>query len=1682
MREDVHKIIWVALVSLLCCQTAVAQEPQFFDENGCDYLIICAPDFEPAADALARWRELSGLRTKVVNTTDIGESAENLENYINQSQSWPTAPGFVILIGDAEYIPCFYILEHALNHQTKQGTGLVEGKIASDRYYGDIDDNGTAEIYVGRLPVNSLTEAQAAVNRIIDYERNPPDPATNPSYYNSTAIAGYFQDTDPVDGHADKRFARTADDVARYLENADGCTVSRIFNTGATVTPTNWYSGTSELYLFENDDSSGLPLPPDLLKPGFAWDGSETDISIAINNGVFFAAHRGYGSRLMRYSNGDTGYYGGWRYPDFLPGDAAALTNGPLLPIVFSPASQTAWFDNETDQFEYEYYDSGSFFTALRTLAGDESFSEQLMINPNGGAIAVFGPTRTSYSGHSDRLIWGWMDAIWPDFIEYHGGAYGGSTAIYQLGPIFEYGKEYMLSKFSYSKFSVMSSIDEFVLLGDPAMEIRTYSPRSLFAGYEPTISVGNQEDFAVSVLKGVVDAVGARVTISNPSVKGDYWSGLTDNSGEIVFSNLSASTPGIYSIVVCATNAMPYEGIITAVLWRKGYIKFERDRFSSPDTMTIEAGDIDLWGTGSLEVTIVSAGSDSEICTLYEKPFEPAIFSGSISTIEDSISVSDGFLQVAHGETITVLYYDSDDGNGDTAIAAAEAEIDCVGPVVSQVNFNTGAISSASITFSTDEPAQCTVLYGLADDELNDMAGEFTEFDSHSIELSPLIVDSTYFVKIFAKDIAGNVTVDDNGGEYFTFTIPNTVFFDDFPTGKLNAANWTQVGGAPTVDSVGMGEPSGQFSLRFNGDHIGGDTVISRVLDLSGATEVELRYSGQRTGGGESPEDGDDLIFDYLANDATWKQLQRLLGSKPDMTIFISVILTLPQDAHHDGFRLRIRNIASPGLYDDWFLDDISIQPVPPRPPIAYDGEDETIINGPVAIDMIAVDDGRPYLPGMLSYIVTELPLHGTISDTSSNMITTVPYTLLGNSKRVIYTPGPDFTGIDTFSFKADDGGIPTGGGESNEAAITIMTGIRINEYQVPTGTDDCYAYGAWETNNSEDHLKVGLRLNYNTPFFLSGMRFTNIEIPRKAIVLSAYLKIFSYDSEITNAVYANIRADDSDNATNFSIRHIYQAPKTSAKVTWDHSAPWDPDTWYTSGDISSVIQEVVDRPGWRAGNSMAVYYGTRADQGGYRYFSAFERGPSMAPKLVIKYLRPGPAIYVDDDATDIFGSGRINDPFRKLEEALDYATNHIDSIKELRVAQGVYTPADTMTDRTASFLIPSGLTLYGGFNGGDTDPLIRDPVNNLTILSGDLGGDDLPGFGNIGDNAYHVVKAIGCDSTTIIDGFTISGGNASGASPDNNGGGVYIYFGSPIISNCIINLNKAAVNGGGIYLDHGSPEVVDSIFSANHANTFGGGIFISDGSPKISRTEFRGNSATMSGGAIYLQYYAAPTMTNSLFESNSAIFGGGVFCSYYSVPEFINCTFGGNSAIAAGSAMYNDVDCTATITNCIIWNEIFDNAGSLSKVTFSNVMGGWPGTGNIDSDPLFSDTDKGDLRLAAGSPCIDSGDRFIDAGGPDLDGNLRSADSDDTGGWDGTIKGIDLDSDGAVNVTWTLIDMGAYELQPAGGTFDTFTLQAIDFIDTGPWSDLFSGWAGNWSDTTAPEIDQRFYRVFAE
>ena len=153
-----------------------------------------------------------------------------------------------------------------------------------------------------------------------------------------------------------------------------------------------------------------------------------------------------------------------------------------------------------------------------------------------------------------------------------------------------------------------------------------------------------------------------------------------------------------------------------------------------------------------------------------------------------------------------------------------------------------------------------------------------------------------------------------------------------------------------------------------------------------------------------------------------------------------------------------------------------------------------------------------------------------------------------------------------------------------------------------------------------------------------------------------------------------------------------------------------------------------------------------------------------------------------------------------------------------EIWVAAGTYNPSyeidggygDYSPDRHATFDIPSGVAVYGGFTGSEdeVDLSQRDWANNVTILSGDIDGNDAEG--DRSGNSYHVVSFYSVNQNTVLDGFTITGGNADGDDEASNGGGIFNDFsyandeipdGGVNIRNCIISGNSAANNGGGMY-----------------------------------------------------------------------------------------------------------------------------------------------------------------------------------------------------------------------------------------------------------------------------------------
>jgi len=287
-------------------------------------------------------------------------------------------------------------------------------------------------------------------------------------------------------------------------------------------------------------------------------------------------------------------------------------------------------------------------------------------------------------------------------------------------------------------------------------------------------------------------------------------------------------------------------------------------------------------------------------------------------------------------------------------------------------------------------------------------------------------------------------------------------------------------------------------------------------------------------------------------------------------------------------------------------------------------------------------------------------------------------------------------------------------------------------------------------------------------------------------------------------------------------------------------------------------------------------------------------------------------------------------------------------------------------------------------------------------------------------------------CESSNaVVHGFTIQNGWAY------DGGGIYCLSSGPTITGNVIKANTAQYNGGGIYCNQSShPWITNNFILDNDAGAGGGICCWTNCSPTITGNWIEGNSAVGDAGGICFYSSSWGLVSGNTIKLNTADRGGGIGCSgsspsiignriemnvaeswggggiacwwlsfpiidlntivgntslsdpgggvycHQSSPTLDINTFSGNVA-PYGGAIGCDYYASPAVTNCILWadsagtfQEIYLGLFATVTVDYSDVQGGWSGTGNINADPKFVLPGQGDYRLRWGSPCIDAGD----------------------------------------------------------------------------------------------------------
>ena len=306
--------------------------------------------------------------------------------------------------------------------------------------------------------------------------------------------------------------------------------------------------------------------------------------------------------------------------------------------------------------------------------------------------------------------------------------------------------------------------------------------------------------------------------------------------------------------------------------------------------------------------------------------------------------------------------------------------------------------------------------------------------------------------------------------------------------------------------------------------------------------------------------------------------------------------------------------------------------------------------------------------------------------------------------------------------------------------------------------------------------------------------------------------------------------------------------------------------------------------------------------------------------------------------------------------------------------VAKGIYRPSGEK-DLNASFVLKEGVKLYGGFKGDETSLEARRPDANVTVLTGDLDGDDkrdgngaTPKAGDIvGENSYTVVRSSKCTAAAVLDGFTVCGGIGEKGKVENHAGGMHNIESSPTITRCVFSGNKAVrymgsgagmcnSNGsnpvisyctfsgnmsepvkcaGGMYNGSSSPTVTHCAFSGNIG--YAGGMLNDGGNPVITQCNFSDNEAgpgRAHGGGMY-NGRGKPLVSHCIFSRNKTSIqfssGGGMHNAEKSEAVVTHCTFSENTALKGyGGGMFNMGTSRPTIAYCTFSeNNVGDGSG---------------------------------------------------------------------------------------------------------------------------------------------------------
>lgn len=490
-----------------------------------------------------------------------------------------------------------------------------------------------------------------------------------------------------------------------------------------------------------------------------------------------------------------------------------------------------------------------------------------------------------------------------------------------------------------------------------------------------------------------------------------------------------------------------------------------------------------------------------------------------------------------------------------------------------------------------------------------------------------------------------------------------------------------------------------------------------------------------------------------------------------------------------------------------------------------------------------------------------------------------------------------------------------------------------------------------------------------------------------------------------------------------------VYSITDNTANVSWNSSVTTDL-LYVVSGQPIASGTTVTG-----LSTSSTVLTGLMQNTIYELYSSAACSSTATSGWYLVNTFRTNGVIYVNQAATGANNGSSWTDAYTTLWQAL---LDVSPTSNEIRVAQGVYKPdvAGLSDPKLATFLIPSGAKIYGGFNGTETTFAQRDPKINITILNGDLNGNDSATIqntdGSRSDNTFHVISLVGNVTGVVVDGLTISGGNANVVDNANFdleafGGAIFSRPASTIaaqFNNCIIEKNTGSQAGvyGQYAGSYANPLITST--TVDFTNCI---IRNNQSAGTYANIQIMGYSGTSWGNPV--SRVSNSKFINCLFHDNVSLEAGNQGASCITVlqsataggflntayVDIINSTFTKNVRTNGGEVLSFLNATNARLINSIIYNNNNNNGGnttttplylhgsdvSMYPTGINNIIQGGQ-LGGINANPLF--VSASDFHLTSTSPAINAGNNAY-------------------------LVGITTDLDGNARIVNTTVDLGAYE-----------------------------------------------------